>query len=356
MSIRIRKLYLLLAVIILTLTSIFLIVLSQLHFFSRPRTTSAEDFTVTSELRLSPTDTVGNNKAYNAIKQVSDTQGVEATWRSVLDNYGKEPTLQESAHDYAHYVGLLIYEKKGLPGMSICTTDFAFGCYHGLLDQAFRNDLSRLSQAEQACKQVGVINSGPYNSCIHGIGHGIASYFKDKDLTGALKTCDKLPESSPQYCYDGVFMEFSRDALDSFYRPTDPLYPCDSLEGKYVFSCGRNQPSVMTSRLHLSYDDIYNACHKAANVDLRTSCYVALGFQAVYASNEDPQKIIAMCDNYKDREFEYQCKSAAAGELVFQNFTNWQTNAPMVCNTISGKDQQKRCNEHTLVIQKSYGR
>lgn len=356
MTIKIRKQYLLLTIIIVALISLSLIVLSQLHLSSRPQTTSAQDVVASSELGPRPTGTIGDSKAYNAIKNVADTQGVEAAWKYVIDTYGKDPALQESAHDYAHYVGLLIYEKKGIPGMSICTTDFAFGCYHGLLDQAFRKDLTNLPQAEQACRQVGQINSGPYNSCVHGIGHGIASYFKDKDLYGALKTCDKLPNGAPQYCYDGVFMEFSRDALDSFYKSTDPLYPCDSVGDRYVYSCGRNQPSVMTSRLHLSYDDIYHACHKAGNIDMRTSCFVALGFQAVYASQEDPQKIITMCDQYKDREFEYQCKSAAAGELVFQNFANWQINSPAICNSISGIDQQKMCNAHVTQIQQSYGR
>lgn len=292
---------------------------------------------------------------YNTLKSLASEKGVETAWQYVKDTYGTDSPKQLEAHELAHYVGKLIYEEKGLAGMTICSTDFAFGCYHGLLDQAFRKDLSSLQQAEKACESVGIVKSGPYASCIHGIGHGIASYFKDNDLKNALKACDKLPEGAPQFCYDGVFMEFSRDAVDSFYRSDDPLYPCNAVDPKYTFACGRNQSSLLMSRMHLSYEEVAKTCQKSNDTNLKNSCFVALGFQAVYKANADPEKIITTCQTLNDKNFEYQCKSAAAGELIFQDMTDWQVKSPKICNSLP-KDKQNNCLGYIKNIENNYNR
>lgn len=352
MKFKVRKNYL---AILVALLSIVSIVLLTLTFTKSPLSTIEKKPTPTSTAETSSRGAIGNTAEYNAIKKIADTDGIEAAWKYVIDTYGKDGTRQLEAHDYSHYIGQLIYKEKGLAGMTICTTDFAFGCYHGLLDQAFRKDLSPLSDAVKACERVGTTKSGPYASCIHGIGHGVASYFKDKDLNNALKTCDKLPANAPQFCYDGVFMEFSRDALDSFYKPSNLLYPCDSVDAKYTYQCGRNQPSVLMSRFNKSYTDVAKACQKATIRDLKVSCYTALGFQAVYLSNNEADKIISTCEVLNDPEFEYQCKSAAAGELIFQNMPNWQTDAPHICDTLSDSDN-KNCQTYITNIQNNYNR
>lgn len=305
---------------------------------------------------ISPNRSIGNTAAYNAIKKIADTEGLDAAWKYVITTYGQDNAKQIEAHDFAHYVGQLLFEKKGLTGITICTTDFAFGCYHGLLDRAFRDDLKSLSQAEKACRVVGPPKSGPYSSCIHGIGHGVASFYKDQDLNGALTTCDTLPEGAPQFCYDGVFMEFSRDALDDFYKPKDPIYPCDSVGPQYAYACGRNLPSVMMSRFHMSFEDIAKACQRSQVRDIRSSCFTALGFQTLYSSGSNTTEMIKLCETLNDREFEFECKSAAAGELIFQNMKNWQTDSPLICNSLTDPDQKRMCSEHSLSIQKNYSR
>jgi hypothetical protein len=349
---KIRKNYLAILVAISTVTSISLLFITFAQSTPSQEKIQQKSFSSTN---TGQKGAIGNTAEYNAIKKIADEDGIEAAWKYVLDTYGKDGTRQLEAHDYSHYVGQLIYKEKGLTGMTICTPDFAFGCYHGLLDQAFRNNLSSLLQAEKACEQVGKIGSGPYASCVHGIGHGVASYFKDKDLNSALKTCDKLPQDSPQFCYDGVFMEFSRDALDNFYKPNDLLYPCNSVDAKYTFACGRNQPTVLMNRLNKSYADVAKACQKATIRDLKASCYTALGFQAVYSSNSNPGKIISTCESMNDPEFEYQCKSAAAGELIFQNMQGWQTNAPLICDSLQDAGS-KNCQTYITNIQKNYNR
>ncbi len=345
MKIKIHKNSFIILVVILSLVS------SSLILITSTKPPAPKD-------TLKPTSeksAIGNTQEYNAIKKIADESGVEAAWQNVIDTYGKDNSKQLEAHDYAHYVGQLIFEKKGLIGITLCTADFAFGCYHGLLDRAFRTDLSSLQDAEKACQQVGKSGSGPYASCIHGIGHGIASYFKNTDLKEALKTCEKLPEGATQFCYDGVFMEFSRDALDTFYKASDPLYPCNTVEPKYTYPCGRNQPAVLMNRFQKSYDDVAKACQKSSVRDLKIACYTALGFQTVYLSEGNAEKIISKCESMHDKEFEYQCKSAAAGELIFQDMQDWQENSSLICDSLSGTDKEA-CHTYITSIQKNYKR
>lgn len=297
-----------------------------------------------------------NSREYNAIKEVADNEGLEAAWRYVIRTYSTNNEGQLTAHDYAHFVGQLIFAKRGLEGLSTCTPEFAFGCYHGVLDAAFKTDLSQLPAAEKACSRIGKVNSGPYASCVHGIGHGVASYYNEKDLPQMLRTCETLPPSGRTFCFDGVFMELSRNAVDSFYRKDDPLFPCTSLEAKYQYTCGRNQPSVLAERFQKSYQEIATICESAKKGDLRTACFVSLGFQAVYKVSSEPDKIIGSCHVIDDKDFQFQCTSAAAGELIFQNMANWQINAPYICNSLTDEELKTSCLEHLRTIEENYNR
>jgi len=348
---KIKKTTLLLIIILILISSAIVIYLSRDNAKLIPSTPN-----VTREQPLVQGESIGTDEEYSKIKALAEDQNVVKAWDYVVENYAQNNASSSAGHDYAHYVGKLIFEKNGLTGMNICTPILAFGCYHGLLDVAFRKGLSDLLPAQIACEKLGPRGSGPTTSCTHGIGHGVASYFKSKDLNNALKTCDLLPEGSPQYCYDGVFMEFSRDALDGFYKKDDPLYPCNAIDAKYTFACGRNLPSVALHRLDKSYEEVAKSCQKSPNRNLRTSCYVALGFQAVYAAESDPLKISSICESIDDKEFEYQCKSAAAGELVFQNMPNWQVNSTQICESITVTNQRQLCTDHVTQIQRNYGR
>ncbi len=340
-----KNTYILLGLIIfLILNLLFLLNLSSFSSFL------PKDLFTQTEKSSHSTHNLPSDEELEKIMNEKDPQ---TAWNYILSKYRQNPQSQLEAHDVAHHMGGVIFAKKGLSGMTICTADFAFGCYHGLLDSAFQKDLSSLSQAEKACQKVGPVDSGPYSSCVHGIGHGVASYFKTKDLHNALKTCDSLPGKAPQFCHDGVFMEFARSAPDDFYRENDPLYPCDTLENSYVYSCGRNQPSVLMQKMHKSFRETAEICKTAKESDLRSACYTALGFQTVYQSKNNPQKIIELCQTLNDNEFKFRCKQAAAGELIFQNLTDWKTNSALICQSLSEKDRDN-CLNYTLGIQQNY--
>lgn len=290
---------------------------------------------------------------YQNLQNISDEKGAEEAWKNLSNNY-KQGKMQTNPHDLAHFVGGLIFDKKGLKGIGICTTDFAFGCYHGLLDKAFLNGLGQLNEAESSCLSVGPIGSGPFASCIHGIGHGVASFFKTTDLKSALSTCDKLSDGQT-FCHDGVFMEFERSAPASFYKTDDPLYPCDSIDQRYLSTCGRNQPQAMSNRLGIPFELIPGICLSLKDSEFQSSCFDSLGFIVANNSEGDPDTIIKECGGIMQEQARYQCLVAAGGELIFQNMPNGQQSSKKICDFLT-LDFRGKCNERMQQITADYQR
>ena len=249
----------------------------------------------------------------------------------------------------------MLFEEKGFSGISNCTTDFAFGCYHGLLDKAFSENLDNLPKAYEACLKLGPSTSGPTASCIHGIGHGVASFHSTTNLEGALLDCRKL-EGGKEYCFDGVFMEFVRNASDSFFKTNDPYYPCDKLEKNfaysYSFECGRNQPSLLMGRFKMGFDEVINICANSPSKPFKEGCFDSLGF--ALAATGDVGQIVSGCQRIGVDEYISKCIKASAGELVFQEIPGWFEKSKAVC---SGFPQtQEECLENVNRLIKEYNK
>lgn len=276
---------------------------------------------------------------YDELERMVNVTGSPLAWQYVKDVFSStsNSSVNSKAHDAAHFIGSLIYEKEGLPGLSICDTTFAFGCYHGFTEGAFTNNLDLLVPVANACEKVGPVLSGPWSSCIHGIGHGIASYHNATDLFPALTTCDTLNEGDT-FCHDGVFMEFSNSAPNSFYNRTNPLHPCDSVPEKYQLACGRNIIAAASKRFNLPPLEIAKKCLQAKKT-FTSSCIDTFGFLAATADKQDGARITSRCQELEGQPAITQCAGAAAGELVFQNYTDWQTQAPRVCEGLPAREQ-----------------
>ena len=291
----------------------------------------------------------------DALKKFAGSQGVEKTWQFIKDTYKDQAGSEENVHDLAHLTGGLIFQKKGFSGIGLCSPEFAFGCFHGFLDEAFKKDLGKLDEAQAACSKLSPGLTGPAASCIHGIGHGVASFYGTSDLKASLASCRKLT-SGGEYCFDGVFMEFVRSAPDDFFKKDDPLYPCNSLESQfgpaYSFACGRNQPSLLMSRFKIGFDEVVEVCLSSASNQFKEACFDALGF-SLAASGSDLQ-IIQGCKNIAVLEYALRCVKAGAGELVFQEAPGWQEKSEAVCNAYpTGRDD---CLKHVDKLILEYGR
>lgn len=290
------------------------------------------------------------------LKKFADSNGAEKTWQFIKEAYKGQAGSLGNIHDLAHFAGGLLFEKEDFKGIGQCSADFAFGCYHGFLDKAFAKNLDHLLDAEDACMKLGPNLSGPAASCIHGIGHGVASFHLSTDLQKSLSDCRKLI-SGQEYCFDGVFMEFVRSAPDNFYKKDDPLYPCDELEQHfgpaYSLACGRNQPSLFLGRFKMSFDDVVKICLDASSTLFKQACFDALGFSL--ASTNNPDQIIRGCQIIGVEEYVVRCEKSAAGELIFQNMPGWQQKSSQICNSLPEK-YSAGCFQYLDQLIKQYNR
>ncbi len=297
---------------------------------------------------------------YSWLEKESKEEGPEVAWRYVQALYNSpEGTVAGNAHAMAHLVGQLLFKARGLDGLSVCTPDFAFGCYHGLMEVAFDGTegtvyTERLTNAQHACTTQGDDSNPSYWSCIHGIGHGIATYRK-LTIAPSLSDCEHMPERVRTYCTDGVFMELSINGGDNLYNTSDPLYPCTTLDTRYQSSCARAQVQVMKRRFSMSDQAIARDCVASQKAIITYHCIDALGYSVGQTYSTDPAKVIRGCGVIADKSARAQCLAAAAGELVFQNFAHWQENVIQICNSLEGKEQEA-CTARVNQIKTSYGR
>lgn len=273
------------------------------------------------------------------------------SWAQVKERYKGQPGSAGNVHDLAHLAGGLIFDQQSFKGLSMCSSEFAFGCYHGFLDKAFKDSLDKISEAEAACGTLGA--GGPYASCVHGIGHGVASFYQTNDLKASLLSCKRLSPSGWQFCFDGVFMEFERSAPVAFYSKERPYQPCDELGEEFAFACGRNQPTVWIDRFKYGFDEVIQACLGSSSEQFKLACFDALGFN-ISKGTSDPGQIVAFCRKIGVDEFILRCAKAASGELIFQEVPGWQEAAPAVCNMLPANSAD--CHNYIQNLRRDYVR
>lgn len=298
---------------------------------------------------------LSEDQQFKTMDEISLSLGGKKVWEFIKTTYASDSGASGNIHDLAHQAGSLIYQRGGFAGLGNCSNEFAFGCYHGFLDKAFAKDLDQLEEAYDACSKLGPTNSGPVASCVHGIGHGVASFYSVKDLKGALGACRKLINGNV-YCFDGVFMEFARSAPDDFYKLDDPLYPCNQLEKEfayiYSFACGRNQPALLMSRFKMGFDQVIATCQEAESDPFKKACFDSLGFSLAATNNVG--QIISGCKKLGSDEADFECLKSAAGELIFQELPDWDKNSQIICQ--SARERENECGIHIQRLISEYKR
>lgn len=296
---------------------------------------------------------------YAWVNEISEKEGPEVAWRYILAAYTTPEGVVGNAHDLAHLVGQLLYKKYGFKGLKTCTPTFAFGCYHGVMQVAFDKEKpsefpAQLAAAQVGCEEVAPGESPSYWSCIHGIGHGVATY-RGFDLKTSLADCDTYGPRFSTYCHDGVFMEFVSRAPEGYYRAADPLYPCDAIGEAYKVACARNQVQVMKQKFGLADKDIAKACLAGGDEKISYHCIDAIGYGVGQAAHGEAQRVIDSCNAIADKSAAAQCLAAAAGELVFQNAADWQRNVETICASLAG-NPRRDCEARVENVKESYGR
>ena len=212
----------------------------------------------------------------------------------------------DQAHTLAHIVGAILYDREGIAGLSNCTDDFAFGCYHGFAGGVIeKRGITGVGEFTEACKR-----QEDVTDCEHGIGHGLLAYLGSDGLTDALLLCPQAPSGTVAGCYNGVFMEYflstlQRDegvpirALDS----RAPEEPCASgVPEKFQPACYYELPAWWRARVAAegaSYEEQFRVtgqrCASVADSNLQAVCFKGAGAQIGVFSTYDMKHIRAWC-------------------------------------------------------------
>ena len=246
----------------------------------------------------------------------SSYQELKRTWedtfnRAPADAYAEfiktaDALPYNDAHSLAHIVGAILYNREGFAGLSHCTDDFAFGCYHGFAGSVIeKTGIAGVGEFSDACK-----NQENVTVCEHGIGHGLLAYLGSDTLTGALELCPQVPSGSVDGCYNGVFMEYflstlQRDkgvpmlTLDSKF----PEGPCEhDVPEKFRPACYYELPawwrvwaSVQGSSYEGQFKIIGKRCASVVDPSLRTVCFKGTGGQIASFGKHDMDRIREWC-------------------------------------------------------------
>lgn len=281
---------------------------------------------------------IGTEKAYVLIKK-------------------KFPNNDAAAHDFAHIIGIVAHEQRGIENLKICDTAYNYGCYHGFIEDFIsKNTVAKVAQIEDSCVALGNVHAP---SCLHGIGHGVmvdASYKIDT----ALSNCSVLKQSSQVYCWDGVFMErIVGSMLTDQNKPAmtkDTLRePCDSVQNTYKEQCWRNQVSAWLPFFSGNTKEVASQCSFIER-EYQKTCFESLGLLVTITVGENAGQIINSC-TVAQNQISDDCLVGAIKELLFEGK---QPNvAASLCDAVSVANHNaclQTYNDHLAQSQARFGR
>ena len=274
-------------------------------------------------------------KDFQAFEKYTKKNGAQNAYQA-LKNYFKNNDPQ--AHDFAHVVGIVNYEKNGESGLGICDTAYNYGCTHGFIEAYLaKNGIDLVGKIENSCQELGPLHAP---SCLHGIGHGLmmnASYI----LGSALENCQKLQESSWIYCFDGVFMErivgSMQDSADKLQINTQNLdEPCKSLEQMYQDQCWRNQVTLWFQYFQNRPEKVLQKCTGLDQIYQQT-CFESTGLINVMNHHDDISGLLSACSLSENNLID-SCLIGELKELLFEG-QNPQV-AKSLCGYVSSANSQ----------------
>ena len=175
-----------------------------------------------------------------------------------------------------------------------------------------------------------------YYNCVHGLGHGLMA-LSNNELFDSLKTCDSLVGTWEQTsCYGGAFMENvivdNKNHFTKYLKPSEPLYPCNAVEGKYKTSCYLMQTSYMLKVTGSDFKKVFDLC-TTADPGFEALCYQSLGRDASGQSVSNALQTKATCDLGRDYEQKSNCIVGAVKDFI--SYHHSDTQALGLCQSLS---------------------
>ncbi len=228
------------------------------------------------------------------------------------------PNNDADAHDFAHIIGIVAHDQKGIENLKVCDTAYNYGCYHGFIEAFIAaSGVEKVTGIEEGCIALGPVHAP---SCLHGIGHGVmvdASY----KLDTALENCSILKPTSQIYCWDGVFMERIVSSMlvakDKLVMTKETLrQPCDSVQTIYREQCWRNQVSAWFQFFSANTKEVGREC-SLIEPQYQKTCFESLGLLVTITVGENTSQIINSC-TVTNSQISDDCLVGAIKELLFE--------------------------------------
>ncbi len=160
-----------------------------------------------------------------------------------------------------------------------------------------------------------------------------------------------------QYCYDGVFMEYSFSAESHIYSAKDPWKACSSLAEQYQRNCARYQSQIFLSNPSddtnsvSGVDPVKRAggyCGMGPSQIMRGTCFESLGYYIAENDLGNPDKIWGDCQKMpsdSSAEGRTICTIGGATETVFQRYGDFVKSSDALCKKLPTA-RQEECYSH----------
>lgn len=290
------------------------------------------------EIKASGNPTLQVKLYRDLIERVGPEEAQEELYRSGLPFTGQTHLLNHTIGDY-------LYEKYGTSGLRFCKDYFLSSCHHGFILHVIADGgMPEVLESFKECQKSGFTVS---SQCAHGIGHGFLAYVGYKNLTEALKTCDEVAETIPEFplfnCYDGVFMENiwavheGEPSKDRWVKENDPIYPCNDkrIDSKYLLGCWSNQPSLAYQQMNGDIKKVgKEVCEKVKDEVHKATCFNGLARQIHPLTAGSATKTFELCGLMPTEKWANYCvvTNAVSGYSVGDRATPFQ-----ICSMTSGE-------------------
>ena len=293
-----------------------------------PAGTKLEPLVVEGEALSFPEAPALTHGEYRELLQ--DTEAV----REFMKAHGPHNTLKVlrqgevetglDCHQSAHHLGRMTFAEYGAAASISVEETCRSGMRHGMMEQLFvtRGITNLADDVDVLCPSEDDYFSR--HQCLHGVGHGVMAWTA-YEIEDALKLCDLLSgEASQRSCYTGIFMENVVSGLSAqvgqssaYVDRSDPHYPCNILDERYVDDCYWYQTSQMLVVFNRDLELVAQACQEAPPV-ARRSCFGSYGRDLSGIHGRSPLMINHYCGLAPSVQFRGACIDGAARTLFWE--------------------------------------
>lgn len=193
-------------------------------------------------------------------------------------------------HFISHSIGYSAFEEK--PDILTNFIDMEKplcrgGYYHGLLESYFENLKENNEPFPTSYNVVcdEFIGTSVYRGCIHGLGHGLVSYFED-DLKSATNACHKMSLYQDLFCISGVMMQHTDNQLTKngfTQKNISNMCSKQELDELDYWNCSGNIGVTLAFHTNHNFDESSKFCNFIDDEDGKKFCLAAVQKEIVKA-------------------------------------------------------------------------